>query len=102
MGLGSQPSEGARWEEDRGRASLEEKGRRKGYSSSRSTGLRPITHHFDLRLEKGRRAEELGCAQGACPLRKGAKRLAIKVRDHPMRWASFEGTIPPGEYGLER
>ena len=33
------------------------------------------------------------------PLEKGVKRLAIMTEDHPLSYATFEGTIPKGQYG---
>jgi bifunctional non-homologous end joining protein LigD len=33
------------------------------------------------------------------PLRRGERHLAVHTEDHPLDYADFEGTIPPGEYG---
>jgi bifunctional non-homologous end joining protein LigD len=54
--------------------------------------------HWDFRLERDGVLVSWAIPKGL-PVDKKTNHLAVHTEDHPMEYATFEGTIPSGEYG---
>ena len=54
--------------------------------------------HYDLRLEKDGVLLSWAIPKGL-PHTLGVKRMAIRTEDHPLKYLTFEGVIPKGQYG---